>query len=852
MSSRTLKPCTIIPRNLYVERAADRQLRTVINDMGRPAYILVARQMGKTNLLINMKHERSDDIVLYLDLSNRFDSARKWFRNVIDSLIESYPDSFDQQQEKIEQQREVSNYEPNVEFDRHLRTLLRSVDKRVIIVLDEIDSLVGCTYSDVVLAQIRSMYFSRVNHSEYSRLTYVLSGVAEPAELIRDKNISPFNIGEKIYLEDFSSSEFEAFLEKSGLSITPSVTKCVFDWANGNPRITWDICSELEERLLAGELITPETVDQTVNKLYLREYDRAPVDHIRTLVESDTQIRNAIIAIRYSRSDITDDKIKSKLYLAGITKNIEHGELKIKNRVIDEALSDRWIEQITAAQKGPLILGNESYSSGNYESAVKHYEEALSDESLKASITDIVRVEIGLAYMWNGDSEKAIEQFALAYKNSNNIKLKQSIKLHWGTTLISNQEYIESTPHLLEASSGEDSIIATNAKLNLLVAYLKSGNDKNIISALALSTELISSLLEASTDSDNIALSTAYYHQSTIYEALQQKEDAISALQNAINLAPTQYKPFLLIAQLSQQKSPTDKKSSLIAFRKVIDENEIELSGITDSALELDKTTIAKALLNTHQLNGVGEFKNLLGIIKEKFYRASASESGVLTNLAEEAYDNEASAIAAGLLDLCAEFYLNEASSIESKLKIYRALATHGNNSSNDTWALKYLEELSENCPAELVDIEDIESANTAIIKLFQSDSSDTYKALRIWRKFEEKALKVDPSQSVLVLFIIMIHENNIKSTDEALSYAHKFLTNIDHLEGKGRATEVWHTLRKQAENIVKTWEALKYKDLGRNTKVLVKYGESEPTVKKYKHVEDDIKSKKCILIKQL
>lgn len=82
------------------------------------------------------------------------------------------------------------------------------------------------------------------------------------------------------------------------------------------------------------------------------------------------------------------------------------------------------------------------------------------------------------------------------------------------------------------------------------------------------------------------------------------------------------------------------------------------------------------------------------------------------------------------------------------------------------------------------------------------------------------------------------------KSTDEALSYANKFLINIDHLEGKGRTTEVWHTLRKQAENIVKTWEALKYKDIGRNTKVLVKYGETDPTVKKYKHVEDDISQK--------
>jgi hypothetical protein len=48
-----LKPSTIIPSDLYVDRAADRQLRQIISDMGRPGYVLVARQMGKTNLLLH-------------------------------------------------------------------------------------------------------------------------------------------------------------------------------------------------------------------------------------------------------------------------------------------------------------------------------------------------------------------------------------------------------------------------------------------------------------------------------------------------------------------------------------------------------------------------------------------------------------------------------------------------------------------------------------------------------------------------------------------------------------------------------------------------------------------------------
>ena len=50
-----LKSCTIVPDDYYVERSADRQIQSIIDDMERPGYVLVARQMGKTNLLLHTK-----------------------------------------------------------------------------------------------------------------------------------------------------------------------------------------------------------------------------------------------------------------------------------------------------------------------------------------------------------------------------------------------------------------------------------------------------------------------------------------------------------------------------------------------------------------------------------------------------------------------------------------------------------------------------------------------------------------------------------------------------------------------------------------------------------------------------
>ncbi len=65
---KILKPYTIIPEELYVQRDADKQVRNIIADMGRPGYVLVSRQMGKTNLLLNAKSklETSNDAFIYI------------------------------------------------------------------------------------------------------------------------------------------------------------------------------------------------------------------------------------------------------------------------------------------------------------------------------------------------------------------------------------------------------------------------------------------------------------------------------------------------------------------------------------------------------------------------------------------------------------------------------------------------------------------------------------------------------------------------------------------------------------------------------------------------------------------
>ncbi|ETR72683.1 MAG: hypothetical protein OMM_01529 [Candidatus Magnetoglobus multicellularis str. Araruama] len=201
--TKILKKYTIIPPELYVKRSADNQLQNIIDEMERPGYVLVARQMGKTNLLFNAKRELENDnrLFVYVDLSNTFEKERECYQNIVDLIIEPNENILRESIPEIISLRQLK-LSPHQEYLKSLRIILNELQGDLIIILDEIDALRNCNYSDHIFAQIRSTYFARTNFPVLKKITYVLSGVIEPSDLIKDRNKSPFNIGEKIYLDD--------------------------------------------------------------------------------------------------------------------------------------------------------------------------------------------------------------------------------------------------------------------------------------------------------------------------------------------------------------------------------------------------------------------------------------------------------------------------------------------------------------------------------------------------------------------------------------------------------------------------------------------------------------------------
>src|SRR5207248_4877531 len=95
--------------------------------------------------------------------------------------------------------------------------VLREVDAPIVIFVDEIDTTLSLAFTDDFFAAIRSCYDARARSAAFGRLSFVLIGVATPGDLIHDPRRTPFNIGQRVEMTDFSLAEAAPLAEGLGL-----------------------------------------------------------------------------------------------------------------------------------------------------------------------------------------------------------------------------------------------------------------------------------------------------------------------------------------------------------------------------------------------------------------------------------------------------------------------------------------------------------------------------------------------------------------------------------------------------------------------------------------------------------
>jgi len=411
MKEKKLYSSAIIPDELYVLRDADRKLKEVILRMSKPAYISVARQMGKTNLLIQTKRALQNETnrYVYIDITNKFETAQDCFRYIVNQILNSNEDleTFQEAKKQIELMRQTSTNNATEEYQNEIREILKKHKGNLVVFLDEVDDLRKHSFSDDIFGQIRKTYFINETYPVLKRITYVLSGVIDPEKLIKTKENSPFNIAIPIYLEDFNQTEFLELFNKSDLVVDNEIKEYIYDWLQGNPRMSFEILSIIEDEFIAGNEITKAAVDKAINDFYLTNFKNPPIDHIRDIVKDKTEVRKALIKLKKGDIDeITDEEI-NQFYLYGITASkTKKDNLKIKNKVVELSLSDEWIEKVEIEKRGFYELGLEKIDNQLYDEGIAYLLEYNKSEP-QNNFQDLVFYYIGKAYHLKKDYEKS-------------------------------------------------------------------------------------------------------------------------------------------------------------------------------------------------------------------------------------------------------------------------------------------------------------------------------------------------------------------------------------------------------------------------------------------------------------
>lgn len=351
----------------YVARTVDDELFRALS-AGEYCHILEAPQTGKTSLMLRTARRLRDErraavAVLDLGRAGQNVSPEQWYAGLLVSLGEQVG----LEGELDTHWKSYQRFGPLRRFLSALRQVaLPRAPGGLFVFVDGVEAVCSLPFSaDEFFAGIRECHDRRAEDPEYDRLAFCLLGVAAPARLVPDPRLSPFAVGRRVALADFTGDEAAPLAAGFGAPAGAGerLLRRVLHWTGGQPCLTQRLCrtaSEAVTQAPAAARPAPALVDRACTGLFLSGPGREGDDHlaaVRGRLLSDPahhaeDVLELYAQVRAGRPvpDDESDPHCAILRLSGVARaDPRTGDLVVRNRIYARVFDRGWARSVLPA-----------------------------------------------------------------------------------------------------------------------------------------------------------------------------------------------------------------------------------------------------------------------------------------------------------------------------------------------------------------------------------------------------------------------------------------------------------------------------------------------------------------------
>ncbi len=353
----------------YIRRRADDLLYNALTS-GHYAHVVAPDRSGKSSLVAATaaRLESNGRKVAILDLAQMSDrdgatDSGRWYYSIAYRLLRQLRIRYDLQS-WWQDKSVLSNRQRLFEF--YSEIILQHVDSQIVIFVDEIQCIEDLPYADQLLTSIRAAHNARVTDPDFSRLGFVLLGECDPVSLMKEAELSPFNVTQQVELEDFSRADLDMFTTELNLGQEDAAAALdrIYYWTAGQPYLSQKLARAVARNSTRGDVggtVDRHAAHQLAGRAAL--HNEPHMSHIHRCIVNDKKrcepLLNLYGRIRKGIPVPADlgSPLQRRLIAIGLLVIDEESNLIVRNRLYEAVFTARWAnENLPTDFKVPAIV----------------------------------------------------------------------------------------------------------------------------------------------------------------------------------------------------------------------------------------------------------------------------------------------------------------------------------------------------------------------------------------------------------------------------------------------------------------------------------------------------------------